>query len=73
VHARSHAAPQARVAPLTDASRSELEDEDEAYLQVLRSLRQGRQVEARERAALYLQKFPHAFRRAEIEGLTGIR
>jgi len=40
--------------------------EDDAYLQIVELLRQGREREARAKAAQYLRNFPHGFRRPEV-------
>jgi len=40
--------------------------EDDAYLQIVELLRQGREREARAKAAQYMRNFPHGFRRLEV-------
>ncbi len=47
------------------------EREDEAYLDVLRLLRQGHDGDARAAAGRYLHDFPAGFRRAEMERVAG--
>lgn len=73
-------APSARPAPRASASavasaspaRREVDDagpeeEDRAYVEVVRLLREGREHEARTAAVVYLRRFPSGFRRAEVE------
>jgi hypothetical protein len=52
-------------APVAASSRGEREDE--AYLDVLRLMREGRDVEARAAASRYLHEFPTGFRHSEME------
>ncbi|HEY0463137.1 MAG TPA: hypothetical protein VGC79_02960 [Polyangiaceae bacterium] len=44
--------------------------EDDAYLQIVNLLRTGREPEARAKATEYLQRFPHGFRRLEVENIA---
>lgn len=71
-------APSARPAPRPSASASAPparrdaddagpEEEDRAYVEVVRLLREGREHEARTAAVGYLRRFPAGFRRAEVE------
>jgi hypothetical protein len=45
----------------------ELPAEDEAYLQLIRLVRQQRGLEAERAASAYLQQFPNGFRRPDVE------
>ena len=48
-------------------ARPEADREDEAYLEVLRLLREGREGEARSAADAYVRAFPAGFRREEMD------
>jgi hypothetical protein len=52
---------------------SQGEREDDAYLDVLRLMREGRDGDARAAASRYLHHFPAGFRRAEMERVAGVQ
>lgn len=59
----------AAIAPRPSASARTVDDgeEDRAYVEILRLLREDRPAEARLAARRYLERFPTGFRRAEVE------
>ncbi|MBX3225741.1 MAG: zf-HC2 domain-containing protein [Labilithrix sp.] len=46
-------------------------EEDRAYVEIVRLLREDRTAEARAAARAYMQRFPNGFRRAEVERVIG--
>jgi hypothetical protein len=52
---------------------SQEEREDQAYLDVLRLMRERREGDARAAASRYLHDFPAGFRRAEMERVAGVQ
>lgn len=63
-------APRAELAPIQALPSSDAADEDAAYLHLLALEREARSEEARLAARVFLQRFPAAFRRVEVERLA---